>query len=160
MIHKPKIVAYTDGACFKNPGPGGWGVYILTSNHTAQMLKGSNVATTNNQMELFGAIKVLETLTVAYEIEIYTDSVYLKSGITEWINKWQKNGWKTTNNQPVKNANLWRRLLIATKDHTINWYWIKGHSHNIGNEIADSLANLGKKQAIEMLDIESLSSSY
>lgn len=140
MNHKVHI--YTDGACKGNPGPGGWGVYMRYKNHE-KTLCGGELTTTNNKMELLAAITALESLTIACDIKLYTDSKYLLQGITEWLSNWKKRGWKTASNQAVKNQELWQRLDAAIQLHCIEWVWVKGHSGDPGNEQADFLANQG-----------------
>lgn len=137
---------YTDGACRGNPGPGGWGVSLRYNGHN-KCLNGSEATTTNNRMELMAAIKGLEALTRACQVELYTDSRYVLQGITQWLPDWKKRGWKTAAKKPVKNVELWQRLDTAVQQHDINWHWVKGHSGNEGNERADALAN----QAIDEL---------
>ncbi len=136
------VVIYTDGACRGNPGPGGWGV-ILKYKGKAKELYGGEKDTTNNRMELMAAIQALETLTRPCAVQLNSDSSYVLKGITEWMPNWKKRGWKTANNKPVKNEDLWRRLDAAIARHDIAWQWVKGHSGDVGNERADSLANLG-----------------
>ncbi len=131
---------YTDGACKGNPGIGGWGA-ILQYENTIKEIKGFSKETTNNIMELTAVIKALETLNRSCKIIITTDSNYVKNGITDWINNWKKNGWKTAKKQPVKNKNLWIELDQLVSKHTIDWKWIKGHSGHPENERADELAN-------------------
>lgn len=145
------VKIYTDGACSCNPGPGGWGAYLNYSTYEEKIC-GFNVHTTNNRMELTAAIEALKTLKSAYNVELYTDSQYLRIGITEWMEKWINNGWKTSNRKAVKNVDLWHLLDQLIHVHCINWYWIKGHSGNIGNEIADQLAVKGKIQAMQILN--------
>ena len=145
-MKRPKIIAYTDGGCSPNPGSGGWGVYIISEEGIAFMTKGSDLATTNNKMEILASIKALETLKEESEVTLYTDSIYLKRGITEWIHDWQKNGWKTHKKESVKNADLWQRLLILTQKHSVNWQWVKAHANDVGNNIADGLATLAKQK--------------
>ncbi len=141
-----EVVIYTDGACSGNPGPGGWGA-VLQSNTTKTTEKkeihGGDPATTNNRMELMAAIQALEALKRPADVTLYTDSKYLLDGITKWIKSWQRNGWKTSAKQPVKNADLWQRLTKAMDGHTIDWKWVKGHAGDLGNERADELARLG-----------------
>lgn len=141
-----KIVIYTDGACRGNPGPGGWGASLRYNGHN-KTLNGSAAETTNNRMELMAAIMALEALTRGCEVELYTDSKYVLKGITEWLPDWKKRGWKTAAKKPVKNVELWQRLDAAVQNHKINWHWVKGHTGNEGNEMADALAN----QAIDEL---------
>ena len=134
-----KVDIYTDGACSGNPGPGGWGVLIKIENENIE-LSGGDRETTNNRMELMAAIKALEEIDKDYEITLYTDSNYVKDGITRWISNWKKNNWKTANKKDVKNKELWMRLDEAIKDKNISWVWVKGHAGNAGNEQADYLA--------------------
>ena len=141
-----KVDIYTDGACSGNPGPGGWGVLIEIDNENIQ-LSGGNKETTNNRMELMAAIKALEEIDKDYEITLYTDSNYVKDGITSWISNWKKNNWKTASKKDVKNKELWMRLDEAIKDKNISWVWVKGHAGNAGNEQADYLA----RSALEKL---------
>jgi len=137
-----QVIIYTDGACKGNPGPGGWGVFFQYKKHKKE-LYGGELETTNNQMELMAAIMALESLTKPCDIALHTDSKYVLQGITEWMVNWKKRGWKTAAKKPVKNADLWRRLDAAIERHQIKWVWVKGHSGNVGNEKADSLANQG-----------------
>ena len=134
------VVIYTDGACKGNPGPGGWGVYLQYKGKEKELC-GGEAETTNNRMELMAAIQALETLNRPCPVKLNTDSKYVLQGITEWMDNWKKRGWKTTNKQPVKNEDLWRRLDAAIQKHDIEWSWVKGHSGNPGNEKADDLAN-------------------
>ncbi|MBH69314.1 MAG: ribonuclease HI [Rhodospirillaceae bacterium] len=134
-----KVLIFTDGACSGNPGPGGWGA-ILRYGDNEKELSGGETSTTNNRMELLAAISALETLKRSVEAELHTDSVYLRDGITKWIHNWKTRGWKTAQNKPVKNVDLWRRLEAAMKPHDIDWKWIKGHAGHIDNERADKLA--------------------
>lgn len=136
------VVIYTDGACRGNPGPGGWGVLLRYSDKTRE-LYGAEAETTNNRMELTAAIQALEVLKRACRIQLYTDSNYVRQGITQWLDGWKRKGWKTAKKQPVKNADLWQRLDAACARHDIEWHWVKGHSGNPGNEAADALANRG-----------------
>ncbi|MEQ8671690.1 MAG: ribonuclease HI [Aggregatilineales bacterium] len=135
----PEVIIYTDGACSGNPGPGGWGVLIVFGEHQKE-LSGGERSTTNNQMELTAAISGLEALTQPCNVTLYTDSQYVKNGITDWINGWRKNGWKTAKGKPVKNQDLWRRLDDAIKLHNIKWAWVKGHAGHTENERVDRLA--------------------
>jgi ribonuclease HI len=135
------VVIYTDGACSGNPGPGGWGA-ILQANDTTKEMYGGDPATTNNRMELMAAIAALEALKRPVAVTLYTDSKYLLDGITKWIKSWQRNGWKTSAKQPVKNADLWQRLTEAMDGHDITWRWVKGHAGDPGNERADELARM------------------
>ncbi|MBI4356535.1 MAG: ribonuclease HI [Gammaproteobacteria bacterium] len=143
---KPLIEMFTDGACRGNPGPGGWGV-ILRYSKREKHLKGREQHTTNNQMELMAPIMGLRTLKTSCHVILFTDSQYVKKGITEWIHLWKKNGWKTRDKKPVKNIALWQQLDQELARHTVEWKWIKGHAGIRENELADSLA----KQAIDEL---------
>ncbi len=137
------IKVYTDGACKGNPGPGGWGVYIQ-SNVDEKELYGGSPETTNNQMEMQAALEALKHLKDEDEvIELYTDSNYLRQGITEWIHKWKKNNWKTAAKKPVANRDLWIEISDLNEKMTVQWNWVKGHAGDPGNERADELANIG-----------------
>lgn len=140
-----KVVLYTDGACKGNPGPGGWGV-VLRYGDANKMLHGGEANTTNNRMELMAAIQGLKALRRACSVELYTDSQYVRKGITEWMAGWKRNGWKTAAKKPVKNEDLWRELDNEVARHTVNWHWVKGHSGNPDNELADELANRGVEE--------------
>lgn len=137
-----KVVVYTDGACSGNPGPGGWGAILTYANHTKE-LSGGEAETTNNRMELLAAITALETLKRPMPVELWTDSAYVKDGITKWIHGWKRKGWRTADNKDVKNADLWKRLDEATRRHDIDWHWLKGHAGHAMNERADELARAG-----------------
>lgn len=141
-----KVEIFTDGACRGNPGPGGWGA-LLRYKGTEKYLKGAELNTTNNRMELLAAIQALSALTRSCEIELTTDSKYVRDGVTTWLANWKKNNWRTSQKKPVKNQDLWQRLEQETLRHTIAWHWIKGHSGHKENELADQLAN----QAIDEL---------
>lgn len=143
-----KVVMYTDGACRGNPGPGGWGV-ILSYRDQNKTLSGFDPQTTNNRMELTAAIEGLRALSRACDIELNTDSKYVLQGISEWIESWKSNGWKTAAKKPVKNVDLWQSLDEQVKKHRINWHWVKGHAGIEGNEMADQLANLAIDLAME-----------
>ncbi len=136
----PDVIVYTDGACRGNPGPGGWGAVLISGKHE-KTLNGFESATTNNRMELMAAIMALRALKRRCKVQLWTDSEYLRRGITEWIHGWQKRGWKTAARQPVKNAELWKALLEEATRHAVSWHWVKGHSGHPGNERADALAN-------------------
>ena len=136
------VEVWTDGACSGNPGPGGWGV-ILSYKGKQKELSGGEAMTTNNRMELMGAIAALESLTRPCTVALHTDSQYLRQGITAWIHGWKKNGWKTADRKPVKNEELWKRLDAALKQHKIEWKWVKGHAGDEMNERADELARAG-----------------
>ena len=133
------VVVYTDGACSGNPGPGGWSA-ILTWGDKCKELSGGEATTTNNRMELMAAISALEALTRPSRVELHTDSVYLKDGITKWIHGWKKNGWRTADKKAVKNVELWQRLDAAAAAHEVHWVWVKGHSGHAENDRADALA--------------------
>ncbi len=133
---------YTDGACSGNPGPGGWGV-ILRYNGVEKELSGGAAETTNNRMELMAAIEALEALKRPSKARLYTDSTYVKDGITKWIHGWKAKGWKTANRKPVKNVDLWQRLEAALARHEVEWHWVRGHSGHPENERADELARAG-----------------
>ena len=135
-----KIKIYSDGACRGNPGPGGWGT-LLKYNGTEKELYGAEADTTNNRMELMGAIMGLEVLTRPCDVVLTTDSIYVKNGITEWMDAWKQRNWKTAAKKPVKNKDLWLRLDAACKPHQIEWEWVKGHSGHDENERVDQLAN-------------------
>lgn len=143
-----KVTVYADGACSGNPGPGGWGA-ILRWGDTTKEIFGYEFLTTNNQMELMAVIEALKTLKTKCKVEIFTDSQYVKNGITEWIHNWVRKSWRKNNNEPVKNVDLWQKLYKEAQKHDIIWHWVRGHSGNKGNEIADALAVKGKKIAIE-----------
>jgi ribonuclease HI len=135
-----KYVIYTDGACLGNPGPGGWGAIILSEEKNEINISGKEKSTTNNRMELTAPIMALRKIKKASNIIIYTDSIYLKNGITTWIKNWEKNGWKSANKKPVKNKDLWVILNKLSKEHVVDWKWVKAHAGNKYNEIADKLA--------------------
>ena len=135
----PEVEIFTDGACKGNPGPGGWGA-ILRSKGKERELSGGDALTTNNRMELMAAIGALKALKKPCHVQLYTDSNYVRDGITKWIHGWRRNGWKTSDKKPVKNAELWKALLEATEPHRIDWHWVKGHAGHPENERADALA--------------------
>lgn len=137
-----KIIIHTDGACSGNPGPGGWGA-ILVYNGTRKEISGGEAETTNNRMELTGAIMALESIKRPCKVEMHVDSAYVKDGITKWIHGWKRNGWKTADKKPVKNVELWQRLDKAIAAHDISWHWVKGHAGHAENERADELARAG-----------------
>lgn len=142
----PKVVIFTDGACSGNPGPGGWGA-ILTMGAREKEICGGEPDTTNNRMEMMAAIQALEALIKPCEVELHTDSQYLRNGVTQWIHGWKKRGWKTADNKPVKNEDLWKRLDAARLRHQVDWRWVKGHAGHPMNERADALARKGLEQA-------------
>jgi len=137
--NKKRIEIYTDGACSGNPGPGGWGA-ILRFQGKEKELSGGQPSTTNNQMELQAAIEALKALKEPCLVDLYTDSQYLRQGITQWIHNWKKNGWKTSDKKPVKNQSLWTELDELVQLHSINWHWLKGHAGHPENERCDELA--------------------
>ena len=136
----PEVEIFTDGACRGNPGPGGWAA-LLRSQGVEKMFSGAELETTNNQMELMAAIQGLEALNRASIVVLTTDSQYVRQGITQWIHGWKRNGWKTSQKQPVKNKTLWQRLDDAVEKHTVEWHWVKGHSGHEENERVDMAAN-------------------
>ena len=137
-----EVTIYTDGACSGNPGKGGWGAILIYAKEKKYM-SGSKQLTTNNQMELTATIEALKAILKPSNIALYTDSQYVKNGITSWIFNWKKNGWKTAAKKPVKNKDLWKELDDLVKNHSVDWEWVRGHSGNPGNEKADKLANKG-----------------
>jgi ribonuclease HI len=151
-----RVVIHTDGACSGNPGPGGWGA-VLQYGSTVKELKGGAPETTNNRMELTAAIEALNALKRPVEVELHTDSVYVKDGLNKWLPGWKKNGWRTADKKPVKNLELWQALDSAVQRHTIDWRWVKGHNGDAMNERADELANEGmapfkpKRKRAEMM---------
>jgi ribonuclease HI len=137
-----RVQLYTDGACSGNPGPGGWGALMLWNDHEKELCEGE-FETTNNRMELMAAIMGLEYLKRGMGVDLFTDSTYVRDGITKWILNWKKNGWRTVAKKPVKNEDLWKRLDAALAPHDVEWYWVKGHAGNPENERADELARQG-----------------
>ena len=136
-----KFKIYTDGACSGNPGPGGWGAVIFDEKNNQKNISGQVSNTTNNRMELLAAIMALKKIKSNSDIEIYTDSTYVKNGISEWIIRWEKNGWKNANKKPIKNKDLWLKLNDLCKKNNVSWRWVKGHSTNEYNNLADKLAS-------------------
>jgi ribonuclease HI len=147
---KKQVIIYTDGACSGNPGPGGWGAYLIYENHKKEIY-GHDLDTTNNRMEIMSVIMGLQSLKEECLVDIYTDSSYVKNAVTLWMNGWIKNGWRTADKKPVKNIDLWQILNSELAKHEVSWHWVKGHSGNLGNEIADSLAVRGRDEAIKIL---------
>ncbi|HYJ44907.1 MAG TPA: ribonuclease HI [Xanthobacteraceae bacterium] len=141
-MSEPHVIIHTDGACSGNPGPGGWGA-ILAFGDRVKELKGGEPHTTNNRMELMGAISALEALKRPCLVDLHTDSQYMRDGIMKWIHGWKRNGWKTSDKKPVKNVDLWQRLEAALAQHRVTWHWVKGHAGHAENERADELAREG-----------------
>ncbi len=141
-----EVVIYTDGACKGNPGPGGWGAWLRSGTHEKELWGGA-AHTTNNRMELTAVIEALASLKRHCEVDIHTDSEYVRNGITTWIHGWKQRGWTTADRKPVKNADLWQRLDALREQHEVRWHWVKGHAGDPGNERADALANRGAAQA-------------
>jgi ribonuclease HI len=137
-----EVIIYTDGACKGNPGPGGWGAWLKSGENVKEMCGGERL-TTNNRMELTAPIEALASLKQACAVTIYTDSQYLRNGISTWIHGWKARGWKTADHKPVKNIDLWQRLDALTQQHQVRWHWVKAHAGDAGNERADALANRG-----------------
>ena len=138
------VVIYTDGACRGNPGPGGWGAVLFYGGHRRE-ISGASERTTNNRMELTAAIRALEALTRPSEVALYTDSTYLKDGITRWLPNWKARGWRTASKSPVKNRDLWEALDALADRHDVTWHWVKAHAGNAENERADTLARAALK---------------
>lgn len=141
-ITKPSVTIYTDGACSGNPGPGGWGAILISGVHRKE-INGGEAHTTNNRMELLAAISALDALRQPSDVDLHTDSEYVRNGISKWIFGWKKKGWRTADNKPVKNAELWQQLDTARLRHEIRWHWVKGHAGHPENERADELAREG-----------------
>jgi ribonuclease HI len=139
MSELPKVEIFTDGACRGNPGPGGWAALLRTGAKERE-LSGGEALTTNNRMELQAAIEALKALKKPCQVEIHTDSVYVRDGITKWIHGWRRNGWRTADKKPVKNAELWQALIEAEARHRVSWHWVKGHSGHPENDRVDALA--------------------
>ena len=148
MAGMADVQLFTDGACRGNPGPGGWGVLLRSGSHEKQ-LWGGEPSTTNNRMELTAAIVGLEALNRPCSVDVYTDSQYVRRGVTEWLANWKRRGWKTAAKEAVKNQDLWERLDAACQRHDIRWHWVRGHSGHVENELADALANRGIDEMLE-----------
>ncbi|BCM24963.1 ribonuclease HI [Methyloradius palustris] len=147
MTANEHIEIYADGACKGNPGPGGWGAWLAFDGREKELF-GGEAMTTNNRMELTAVIRALEALKRTSKIKVYTDSVYVQKGITEWIKGWKMRNWRTSDKKPVKNDDLWKQLDVLAQQHEIEWIWVKGHAGNAGNERADALANQGVNQLL------------
>jgi ribonuclease HI len=141
------VEIYTDGACSPNPGPGGWGAVLRYGGREKELCGGDPGTTTNNRMELMAPIQALETLTRPSVVRVYTDSTYVRNGVTQWLPRWKSNGWQTAAKQPVKNSDLWQRLDAASRPHQVEWHWVKGHAGLPENERADRLAVRGATEA-------------
>jgi len=137
-----RVVVYTDGACKGNPGPGGWGALLRRGDEETELF-GGEAQTTNNRMELTAVIEALSALAAGSRVALYTDSEYVRNGITSWIHNWKLRGWRTADKKPVKNVELWQRLEAAAARHDVQWHWVRGHDGDPGNERADQLANRG-----------------
>jgi len=151
LFGKKRVEIFTDGACSGNPGPGGWGA-LLRFGDREKELQGGVEQTTNNRMELTAAIEALNALKRPCRVELYTDSEYLRKGITEWLERWKSNGWRTAGKKPVKNADLWQKLDAAAARHEVSWHWVRGHAGHPENERADRLANAGMAACRDSLD--------
>ena len=137
-----EVIIYTDGACKGNPGPGGWGAWLRSGTHERELF-GGEAQTTNNRMELVAVIEALGALKRPSQVQLFVDSEYVRNGITTWIHGWKRRGWRTADNKPVKNVDLWQKLEAAVAPHRIEWHWVRGHTGDPGNERADALANRG-----------------
>jgi ribonuclease HI len=142
MASEKRVQIWTDGACSGNPGPGGWGALLVWNGHEKELC-GGEPETTNNRMEMIGAIRALEALKRPTAVDLHTDSAYLRNGITSWLKNWKARGWKTADNKPVKNVELWQELEQVLARHDVRWHWVKGHAGEEGNERADELARQG-----------------
>jgi len=151
-INQQHVVIYADGACKGNPGPGGWGAW-LSFDGKEKEIYGGEPLTTNNRMELTAVIRSLEALKRKCSVKVYTDSVYVQKGITEWIHGWKARNWCTSDKKPVKNDDLWKQLDELSQQHQVQWFWVKGHAGDAGNERADALANLGVEQILNQVAV-------
>ena len=145
------VIIHTDGACSGNPGPGGWGAILSFGDHEKE-IRGGEPHTTNNRMELMAAIAALEALKRPCKVELHTDSQYMHNGISTWIKQWKRNGWRTADKKPVKNADLWQRLEQALAPHRVEWHWVRGHAGHLENERADALARAAARAARAALE--------
>jgi len=145
---KPQVTIYTDGACSGNPGPGGWGAILVSGRHRKEIC-GGEAETTNNRMELTAAIAALAALKKPSRVALYSDSEYLRNGISTWIGGWKRNGWRTSAKQPVKNVELWQKLDAARQHHEVQWHWVRGHAGHVENERADALAREGMRPFLQ-----------
>jgi ribonuclease HI len=141
-----QVTIYTDGACVGNPGPGGWAALLVIDGERRE-ISGYEPDTTNNRMELRAALEALRALPERCEVDLHTDSQYLRDGMTSWLANWERNGWRTSNRTPVKNADLWRALVSAAGEHTVRWHWVRGHAGHPENELCDFLANEAIRRA-------------
>jgi len=148
VVSDAVVEIYTDGACSGNPGPGGWGALLRFGRHEKELCGGDAGRTTNNRMELTAPIQALESLNRRSVVHLYTDSTYVRNGITKWLPQWKRNGWLTSGREPVKNADLWQRLEAAAAAHDVQWEWVKGHAGHPDNERADRLALKGMQEAL------------
>ena len=153
------VVIYTDGACWGNPGPGGWGAVLAYGTYEKTLCGGTAEETTNNRMELTAPIEALSALKRPMSVKLYTDSTYVRDGITKWVFKWKANNWRTSTKQPVKNLDLWQQLDLAVQNHQVEWHWVKGHAGHPGNELADQLATQGLQEALAAAGIEAPSAA-
>lgn len=145
------VQLFTDGSCLGNPGPGGYGALLVYNGHKKELSQGYK-KTTNNRMEMLAVIKGLQALSQPCQVELTTDSTYVKDGITKWIFNWKKNGWKTAAKKPVKNSDLWQQLDDEVNKHTVNWHWVKGHSGHPENELVDDLAREAAEAKPDLVD--------
>jgi ribonuclease HI len=146
-MSRPHVIVYSDGGCAPNPGPGGWAALLISGEHRKELSGGAR-STTNNQMELTAACEALEALNTPCDVTFYTDSEYVKNGITQWLPNWVKKNWRTAGGSPVKNQELWERLYAATQQHNITWKWVKGHAGHAENELVDQLATAARERIL------------
>ena len=153
MSGAERVTIYTDGACSGNPGPGGWGAILLFKGSEKE-ISGGEAYTTNNRMEIRAAIEGLNALKRSCAVDLFTDSQYVRQGITQWMHNWKRRGWRTADNKPVKNEDLWRKLDELAARHEIHWVWVRGHAGNGGNQHADALANRGVAELLAAMEKE------